>query len=91
MSQGNGQLASIVSRIERLEAERKALADDVKEIYQEAKSGGFEVKVVRRLIRERRQDEAEREEIEALLEVYRNALGQIADTPLGQAALAKVA
>lgn len=91
MSQSNGQLASIVSRIERLEAERKALADDVKEIYQEAKSGGFEVKVVRRLIRERRQDEAEREEIEALLEVYRHALGQIADMPLGQAALAKVA
>ena len=69
------RLRSIVERIERLEEERKALAGDIKDIYSEAKSAGFDVKVLRQLIRIRKQEPAEVEEIESLLEVYRRALG----------------
>ena len=69
------RLRSLVERIERLEEERKALAGDIKDIYSEAKSAGFDVKVLRQLIRIRKQEPAEVEEIESLLEVYRRALG----------------
>ena len=69
------RLRSIVDRIERLEEERKALGSDIKDIYAEAKSAGFDVKVLRQLIRIRKQEPAEVEEIESLLDVYRRALG----------------
>ncbi|HEX2941604.1 MAG TPA: DUF2312 domain-containing protein [Rhodopila sp.] len=69
------RLRSIVERIERLEEERKALASDIKDIYSEAKSAGFDVKVLRQLIRIRKQEAAEVEEQETLLDVYRRALG----------------
>lgn len=80
-------LLSIVERVEHLEEEKKALADDVKEIYAEAKGNGFNTKTLRQLIRLRRQDKADREEQEALLEIYMHALGMLADTPLGEAAI----
>ena len=69
------RLRSIVERIERLEEERKALASDIKDIYAEAKSAGFDVKVLRQLIRIRKQEAAEVEEQETMLDVYRRALG----------------
>jgi len=69
------RLRSIVERIERLEEERKALGNDIKDIYAEAKSAGFDVKVLRQLIRIRKQEAAEVEELETLLDVYRHALG----------------
>jgi uncharacterized protein (UPF0335 family) len=69
------RLRSLVERIERLEEERRALANDIKDIYAEAKSAGFDVKVLRQLIRLRRQEPAEIEEQESLLDVYRRALG----------------
>ena len=69
------RLRSIIERIERLEEERKALAGDIKDIYAEAKSAGFEVKVVRQIIRLRKQEPAEVEEQETLLDLYRRALG----------------
>jgi len=69
------RLRSIVERIERLEEERKALAGDIKDIYAEAKSAGFDVKVLRQLIRIRKEEPAEVEEQETLLDVYRRALG----------------
>ena len=69
------RLRSIVERIERLEEERKALSGDIKDIYTEAKSAGFDVKVLRQLIRLRKQEPAEVEELESLLDVYRHALG----------------
>lgn len=69
------RLRSIIERIERLEEERKALASDIKDIYAEAKSAGFEVKVIRQLIRIRKQEPAEVEEQETLLDVYRRAIG----------------
>ncbi|MGA9012938.1 MAG: DUF2312 domain-containing protein [Acetobacteraceae bacterium] len=69
------RLRSIVDRIERLEEERKALGGDIRDIYAEAKSAGFDVKVLRQLIRVRRQEAADVEEQESLLDVYRRALG----------------
>lgn len=69
------RLRSLVERIERLEEERKALANDIKDIYAEAKSAGFDVKVLRQLIRIRKQETAEVEEQETLLDLYRRALG----------------
>ncbi len=69
------RLRSIVERIERLEEERKALGSDIKDIYSEAKSAGFDVKVLRQLIRIRKQAPAEVEEQEDLLSVYKKAIG----------------
>ena len=69
------RLRSLVDRIERLEEERKALASDIKDIYAEAKSAGFDVKVLRQLISVRRKEAAEVEEQETLLDLYRRALG----------------
>nr|WP_294554963.1 DUF2312 domain-containing protein [uncultured Rhodopila sp.] len=69
------RLRSIVERIEKLEEERNALASDIKDVYAECKSAGFEVKVVRQLIRLRKQEPADVEEQETLLDVYRRALG----------------
>lgn len=69
------RLRSIVERIERLEEERKALGGDIRDIYAEAKSAGFDVKVLRQLITIRKKQAAEVEEQETLLDVYRRALG----------------
>jgi uncharacterized protein (UPF0335 family) len=69
------RLRSIVERIERLEEERKGLADNIKDIFAEAKSAGFDVKVVRQIISIRKKEPAEVEEQETLLDLYRRALG----------------
>jgi uncharacterized protein (UPF0335 family) len=69
------QLRAFVERIERMEEEKKAIADDIKEIYAEAKGNGFDTKVLRQVIRIRKQDRAERLEQEAILDLYLAALG----------------
>lgn len=69
------KLVSVINRIEKLEEERAAIGADVKDIYAEAKSAGFDPKVLRMLIRIRRIDPADQEEMETLLDVYRHALG----------------
>jgi uncharacterized protein (UPF0335 family) len=69
------QLRAFVERIERLEEEKKAIADDIKEVYAEAKGNGFDTKVLRQVIRIRKQDRSERMEQEAILELYMAALG----------------
>ncbi len=69
------RLRSLVDRIERLEEERKALGADIKDIYQEAKSAGFDVKALRQLISIRKQEAADVEELETWLDIYRRALG----------------
>lgn len=69
------RLRSIVDRIERLEEERKAIGSDVKDIYKEAASAGFDVKVLRQLIALRRKEPAEAEEQEVMLGVYKRSLG----------------
>jgi uncharacterized protein (UPF0335 family) len=74
-SDAHARLRSIVDRIERLEEERKALGSDIKDVYTESKSAGFDVTVLRRLIRLRKQDEGDVEEEEMLLDTYRRALG----------------
>lgn len=69
------RLRSLIERIERLEEERKALGSDIKDIYSEAKSAGFDVKIIRQIISIRKKEPAEVEEQETLLDVYRRALG----------------
>ncbi|MCZ8316395.1 DUF2312 domain-containing protein [Phreatobacter sp.] len=69
------QLKSIIERIERLEEEKKALSDDIKDVYGEAKANGFDTKVLRKIISLRKQDRDERMEQEAILELYLQALG----------------
>ena len=69
------RLRSLVERIERLEEERKALSSDIKDIYGEAKSAGFDVKVLRQLIRIRKQEPADVEEQDTLLDLYKRAIG----------------
>lgn len=69
------QLRTLIERIERLEADKEALTSDIRDIYTQAKAAGFSVKVVRQLVRLRKMDKEERDEQEALLEVYRQAIG----------------
>ncbi|CAO3422265.1 DUF2312 domain-containing protein [Azospirillum doebereinerae] len=69
------RLKSFVERIERLEEEKKGLQEDVKEVYAEAKGTGFDTKIIRQIIRLRKMDKADRQEQEAILELYKEALG----------------
>ena len=69
------RLRSFIERIERLEEEKKALSDDIREIYSEAKGTGFDIKILRQIIRLRRMDASDRNEMEEVLEVYKRALG----------------
>ncbi|KAA0972401.1 DUF2312 domain-containing protein [Aureimonas fodinaquatilis] len=71
------QLRSFVERIERLEEEKKTIADDIKDVYAEAKGNGFDTKVLRKVISLRKQDQNERQEQEAILELYLQALGMM--------------
>ncbi|ACK52583.1 conserved hypothetical protein [Methylocella silvestris BL2] len=68
------ELTQFVERVERLEEEKKALSDDIRDVYAEMKARGFDVKVVRQIVRLRKQDHAERMEMEAILELYMSAL-----------------
>ncbi len=69
------RLRSFIERIERLEEEKKGIQDDIKEIYAEAKGTGFDVKIMRQIIRLRKMDNADRQEQETILELYLQALG----------------
>ncbi|WP_434619252.1 DUF2312 domain-containing protein [Azospirillum sp. B2RO_4] len=71
------RLKSFVERIERLEEEKKGLQDDIKEVYAEAKGTGFDTKIIRQIIRLRKMDKADRQEQEAILELYKEALGMV--------------
>ena len=72
------QLKSIVERIERLEEEKKTIADDIKDVYAEAKGNGFDVKALRQIIKLRKRDLDERKEEEAILDLYLQAVGETA-------------
>jgi uncharacterized protein (UPF0335 family) len=74
----NNQLKSIVERIERLEEEKKTIADDIKEVYAEAKGSGYDVKILRQVIRLRSRDLDERREEAAILDLYMQAVGEVA-------------
>ena len=69
------QLRAIVERIEKLEEEKQSIADDIKDVFAEAKGNGFDIKALRALIKLRKQDSNEREEQEAILDTYMHALG----------------
>ena len=71
------QLRTIVERIERLEEEKKAIADDIKDVYAEAKANGFDAKTLRKIVSLRKKDVEERQEEEALLDLYMSALGML--------------
>jgi uncharacterized protein (UPF0335 family) len=78
MADGNvaaDQLRLFIERIERLEEEKKGIADDVKDVYGEAKANGYDTKTMRSIVRLRRMEKHARDEADALLETYRNALG----------------
>jgi uncharacterized protein (UPF0335 family) len=70
-----GELRAFVERIERLEEDKKTIAEDIKEVYAELKGTGFDTKAVRTIIRLRKKDQAERQEEESILDLYKSALG----------------
>lgn len=72
-----GQLRALVERIERLEEEKKNIAGDIKEVYADAKANGFDTKILRKVIALRKKDANERQEEEALLDVYLASLGEM--------------
>jgi uncharacterized protein (UPF0335 family) len=72
---GGERLKSFIERIERLEEEKSALAEDIKEVFGEAKSVGFDVKIMRKIIRLRKMDAEKRREEDELLELYKAAVG----------------
>lgn len=71
------QLKSVVERIERLEEEKKAIADDIRDVYAEAKANGFDTKVLRQVVSLRKKDLTERQEEEAVRDLYLQALGML--------------
>ena len=71
------QLKAIIERIERLEEEKKTISDDIRDVYGEAKGNGFDVKVLRTIVRMSKQDANERAEQETILETYMQALGML--------------
>jgi uncharacterized protein (UPF0335 family) len=83
----NSRLPTLVARIERLEAERVDLAISVKEIYAEAKSAGYDAKILRKLIAERQLDTDKVAAAQSMLEIYRDEMTAFESTPLGRAAL----
>jgi len=71
------QLKAFIERVERLEEEKKAISDDIRDVFAEAKGNGYDVKALRTIVRLRKQDKDERMEQEAILETYMHALGMI--------------
>lgn len=72
-----GQLRAFIERVERLEEEKKTISDDIREVFQEARGTGFDVKAMRAIIRLRKKDQAERQEEESILDLYKAALGMV--------------
>lgn len=72
------QLKAFIERVERLEEEKKALSDDIRDVYAEAKGNGFDTKALRTIVRMRKMDTAERQEQQAILDTYLHALGMAA-------------
>jgi uncharacterized protein (UPF0335 family) len=71
------RLKSFIERIERLEEEKRALGEDIKEVYAEAKGDGFDPKIMRQIVRIRKRDQDDLDEEESLLEIYKRALGML--------------
>lgn len=84
------RLKSFIERIERLNEERAAIGQDIKEVFAEAKGTGFNIKIMRQVIRLRKMDAADRAEQEELLDLYQRALGMLIGTPLGDSAVERM-
>jgi uncharacterized protein (UPF0335 family) len=82
-------LRAFIERIETLEEEKRGVADDIKDVYTEAKSSGYDSKILRKIVSLRKMDAAKRVEEAEILDLYMSALGMLADTPLGRAAVAR--
>lgn len=85
-------LQSFLGRIEKLEEEKKAIADDIKDVYSEAKGTGFDPAIIKKVIALRKMDKSKRDEqeaMEAMLDMYLSALGDLAGTPLADAAICR--
>lgn len=80
------QLKSIIARIEKLEEEKAAISDDIKDVFAEAKGNGYDVKAIRQIIKLRKMDAQEREEEETVLDTYLRALGMLPDFEEAEAA-----
>jgi uncharacterized protein (UPF0335 family) len=89
MSNSNSHLKAFVERIERLEQDKAAIAEDIKDVYAETKSSGFDPKIIKQIVAMRKKDAHKRREEQELLAVYMAELGMLADTPLGRAAVAR--
>lgn len=72
-----GQLRAFIERVERLEEDKKAIAEDIKEVYGEMKATGFDTKAVRKIVAMRKKDQAELQEEEAMIDLYKAALGMV--------------
>lgn len=87
----NGErLRSFIARIERLEEDKAAVAEDIKEVYAEARGVGFDTKIIRLIIREKKMGHEKAEEERALLDLYKAALGMLDGTPLGRSAIERL-
>lgn len=82
-----GQLKSFIKRIEKLLEDKEAVQNDIKDVYAESKSMGFDAKIIRECIKLRKMDDQARIEREELLELYLSVLGDLRDSPLGDAAI----
>lgn len=83
----NNYVKAYIERIERLEEGKQAIADDIKEVYAEAKGTGFDPKIIKQVVALRKKDAGKVAEEKALLATYMEALGMLADLPLGKAAM----
>ena len=81
----NNQLKALIERIEHLETEKATIADDIKEVYAEAKGTGFDPKIIKKVIAIRKRSDHEVTEEQALIDTYMSALGMLADTPFKKA------
>lgn len=80
------RLRSFIERVERLEEEKRTLAEDIKEVFAEAKGAGFDTKIMRQIIKIRRMDKDDLDEQETLLDIYKRALGMLPEAPASAAA-----
>jgi uncharacterized protein (UPF0335 family) len=85
----NNQIKSIVERVEQMEEQKLEITTDISEIYKEAKANGFDTKIIKKIVAMRKKNPNTLAEEQAIMETYMAALGMLADTPLGQAAIAR--
>ena len=84
---GDDRLRLLIERVERLEEEKKGIADDIRDVYAEAKAVGYDAKIMRQIVRLRKMKPDDRAEMEKVLDTYKAALGMLYDTPLRRAAI----